>query len=562
MKKFLSLVLALCMCAMMTVAGLAESRMPEELNGTYIDLFPEFAKEEYKDFWMENIGAYITDAEAAEGTYTAMTQEFMGTLKGQAAIDAYAADPTATVFNCSLENGLKKVTVNNGEISGTDAEGKEVFRHTYRFLEDAAITYMGMDAGAQMHVYVTDDADAGDYTYFAFADDTIADTYHVEFRYGADKEGIGDFTDGAYAYWMAGAINEDYTKEQMEACIALFVGENLGEEDEAPAESAQVIEISTAEELAAINDNLSGSYVLTADIDLEGKEWKPIGTFVPTGETEEEQVVPPSEYAFTGSFNGQGHKISNLAINQPEGFAVGLFSVTSGADVGNFTLENADVTGTTMAADAIGYAYMSNVHDITIVSGKVTANMTELSAEGMYGSVAGACMGSLISGCTAQADISVGDNTGNIGIIGGGLQLTSVVDCRAEGTVTAGNNCYGLGGISGCGFGAEQFTNDVAENVVITAGDNCFWIGGITGYAGGYEDPELGTPVTSVTGCKANNVVIITGINSDGANALVGAGFFHEGMEEEIGPAGAAPTLFTLNECSAESVTINGAAAK
>ena len=98
--------------------------------------------------------------------------------------------------------------------------------------------------------------------------------------------------------------------------------------------------------------------------------------------------------------------------------------------------------------------------------------------------------------------------------------------------------------------------------MTITAGDNCFWIGGITGYAGGYEDPELGTPVTSVTGCKANNVVIITGINSDGANALVGAGFFREGMEEEIGPAGAAPTIFTVNECSAESVTINGAAAQ
>ena len=26
---------------------------------------------------------------------------------------------------------------------------------------------------------------------------------------------LGDFTDGAYAYWMAGAINEDYTKEQV-----------------------------------------------------------------------------------------------------------------------------------------------------------------------------------------------------------------------------------------------------------------------------------------------------------------------------------------------------------
>ena len=56
--------------------------------------------------------------------------------------------------------------------------------------------------------------------------------------------------------------------------------------------------------------------------------------------------------------------------------------------------------------------------------------------------------------------------------------------------------------------------------------------------------------------------MIITGINSDGASALVGAGFYREGMEEEIGPVGAAPTLFTLNDCTAESVTINGAAAQ
>ena len=39
------------------------------------------------------------------------------------------------------------------------------------------------------------------------------------------------------------------------------------------AESDAPIEIATAEQLAAINDNLSGHYVLTADIDLAGIEW-------------------------------------------------------------------------------------------------------------------------------------------------------------------------------------------------------------------------------------------------------------------------------------------------
>ena len=70
--------------------------------------------------------------------------------------------------------------------------------------------------------------------------------------------------------------------------------------------------------------------------------------------------------------------------------------------------------------------------------------------------------------------------------------MTSVVGCTATGTVTAGNNCYGLGDVSGCGFAAEQFTDNVAENVAITAGDNCYWIGGITGYAGGFPDESLG----------------------------------------------------------------------
>ena len=63
------------------------------------------------------------------------------------------------------------------------------------------------------------------------------------------------------------------------------------EETEASPEASAVeeepegpIEISTAEELKEIADRLSADYILTADIDLEGKEWIPLGTYIPSGE--------------------------------------------------------------------------------------------------------------------------------------------------------------------------------------------------------------------------------------------------------------------------------------
>ncbi len=321
-----------------------------------------------------------------------------------------------------------------------------------------------------------------------------------------------------------------------------------------------VIEIGTAQELAAIRDDLAGHYVLTADIDLAWYEnWTPIGAFVPGGGEEGEE--PDMAAAFTGTFDGNGHTIRNLRVDQPEGWAVGLFGCAANARIGGFTLENASVDGMMMAADVVGYTFCSTVSDVKLVNGTVTGHYSEMGAEGMYGGIAGAGMASLITGCTVQADIVIPDGTANAGIIGGGLEMTGVADCAATGTVTAGNNCYGIGGISGCGFAAEQFTSLTARDVVITAGDDCFWIGGITGYAGGFEDESLGMPVTAFTGCKADSVAITAGANCDGVSALVGAGFYREGLAEAYGvEAYAAPTVFTLTDCEAVNVTLNGEA--
>ena len=211
----------------------SDDELLSRLNGTYIDLFPEFAKEEYKEYWMECFADFDIEGDTAEAFYTALTQGFMGTLKGQEAIDAYSGDPTSMIFDCYLENGLASVTVNGDVISGVDAEGNEIFRHAYHYLQNVDVTFFGQPTGTQMRVYETEDADAGMFTYFAFTDDTIAETQHVEFRYGETLENMGSYTEGDYAYWQAGAINDNYKESQIKDCILLFVSENAAEEEAA-----------------------------------------------------------------------------------------------------------------------------------------------------------------------------------------------------------------------------------------------------------------------------------------------------------------------------------------
>lgn len=295
-------------------------------------------------------------------------------------------------------------------------------------------------------------------------------------------------------------------------------------------------EIDTAEELAAMAENLAGSYVLTADIDLGGAEWTPIGTFHPAGESEEEQEVPDETSAFSGTFDGNGHTISNFTIDQPEGMILGLFGCVANGDVGDLKVEKVKVDGSTMAAAVIGYAYSTQVHDIAVSDVTVTAHASENSSEGMYGGIVGAGMNSTMTSCSGSADIFLSDSMANAGILAGGMEQVSFSDCQATGgSLTAGDNCYGLGGISGCGFGSKEFTDCKAENITITAGKDTKWVGGITGYAGGYEDESFGLPVTVFTGCETANMVYALGEGSGTEGEIVGAGFYSAEAAEAYG---------------------------
>ncbi|MDR2445282.1 MAG: hypothetical protein LBD44_05050 [Spirochaetaceae bacterium] len=131
-----------------------------------------------------------------------------------------------------------------------------------------------------------------------------------------------------------------------------------------------ITKISTAEQFNAIRDRLDGHYVLEADIDLASYgNFVPIGAFVPLSEAQEDQETPKLELAFTGVFDGKGHKISNVTISAPMQAGVGLFGCVAGEDgvVKNLVVENVTATGYMLVSGVVGYKSSVNTfEDITL----------------------------------------------------------------------------------------------------------------------------------------------------------------------------------------------------
>lgn len=190
------------------------------ISGTYEELFPQLAKAEYRDLWIDATTPLVgaENAETATDTLLAMC---MAEPYGPEASEKYAADPESMAFNCYFRGGVDRFVMDGHTISGLDAQGNEVFSHTYHKLDE--------ENENGFLFYQSDDADSGDFTYFAFSPDTMETTYHLEFRYAEDLSDLQSWFEGNYAYWNAAAIAVDYDQESMKNVIELFVTENLTE---------------------------------------------------------------------------------------------------------------------------------------------------------------------------------------------------------------------------------------------------------------------------------------------------------------------------------------------
>lgn len=184
-------------------------------------------------------------------------------------------------------------------------------------------------------------------------------------------------------------------------------------------------QISTAGELAnlakMVNDGKTDEntyFELTADIDLDGKEWTPIGT---------------KDSQFAGKFSGNGKTIRNLTVGG--GDNSGLFAYSSG-EIKDVYLEKIDIT-TTMNAGGVCAFNSGTIEGCGVLSGTIICSNPN------GGQLGGICMenSGTISRCFSNASVK-GATSAGIVYINRGIGV--VQDCYNTGTLEGSSSASGI----------------------------------------------------------------------------------------------------------------------
>ena len=200
------------------------------------------------------------------------------------------------------------------------------------------------------------------------------------------------------------------------------------------------------------NISLSENSVLGADIDLSTvsatNNWTPISYF-------------------EGMFDGLGHTISNLHINNSSiENNIGLFGRTENVDkIANINLTNVDITGMYHVGALVGTAIRTHIENVSS-SGKVVGGF---SVGGLVGYMTESPVTLLKS--HSSADVSGTDES--IGGLVGQLDNSAIRESYATGDIIGG---YNVGGLVG------QSLKSTIENSYATGNiDGTSEIGGLVG---------------------------------------------------------------------------------
>lgn len=183
---------------------------------------------------------------------------------------------------------------------------------------------------------------------------------------------------------------------------------------------------------------------LTADIDLSGLKWFPIGNV---------------QTAFKGTFDGQGHYIDNIEAVGDE--YVGLFGVVGdGADIKNFILTGS-VTGTRYLGGIAGGSDGDGVVRFTNIGNEANVTALDQNAAGIVGvSMHGGCA-FIINNCYNAGDIT-------------GARETAAFSGWMGKVESEINNCYNIGTITGYDEGKPlyRFDDTQVKDLVCTNEDS------------------------------------------------------------------------------------------
>lgn len=310
-------------------------------------------------------------------------------------------------------------------------------------------------------------------------------------------------------------------------------------------------QIATAAQLDLVRSDLAAHYVLVADIDLSGfGSWEPIGSFMPASDAPEDAEVPNLAFAFTGTFDGQGHTVSGLVVDAPDAMAVGLFGCAAGTEQNSARIENLVVADATVSGFYLVGAAVGLQGEHCVVSDVDVAGATVSGCQGV-GGVVGTGF-DLVEDCDATADVVVlGDGGGFAGVVVGGTTFGELTRCTAQGgSVTAtGTACVSIGGLCGAPFAIAAITDCAVDGVTLTVdGAGSRLIGGLVGFTGTYG--ELAP--TEVSGCSVGGVSIEASATATELGALIGGSY----MESDMADGALA---YTVEDCAASATIEVGA---
>ena len=232
-------------------------------------------------------------------------------------------------------------------------------------------------------------------------------------------------------------------------------------------------------------NNKFNYFKLTADIDLQGLEWTPIGEW---------------SKAFKGVFEGGGHVITNLKVNNGNVEYAGLFGWVSGdysetTEIKNLVIRNAFVSSANPdggnSGIVAGYCdtYEGNCKITGCkVDGKVSSNYY---SGGILGRAFGEHKMSIID-CTTDVNCTVADvaeNSRNLscGGIVGRLTGGTIVGCTVRGNVEGMEGTESVGGLAGTlinsstGDVGSSFNYVYAQVGISKASGKTCYIGGLAG---------------------------------------------------------------------------------
>ncbi|MBE7710848.1 MAG: hypothetical protein E7Z92_01775 [Cyanobacteria bacterium SIG31] len=235
-------------------------------------------------------------------------------------------------------------------------------------------------------------------------------------------------------------------------------------------------------------DTTNVTFELTSDINMDGVEFEGIG-YYDCGGMDEGRV-------FSGTFNGNGHTISNLSAYGGMDYSAGLFGYTDGATIDSVILKEVDIeTGASASGGLVAEAKDTIITNCAVIGGSVYSDMS--SAGGLVGSMDGGSISNSYSTASIESFECAG---GLVGSMDGGSISNSYSTAEVE------SSDSDAGGLIGVANNNVQITNSYATGSVYSE----------YGYAGGLVGfMESGSISNSYSTASVES-------NGDGGGALIG----------------------------------------